>query len=111
MFSFANSTRPACFSARSASTGSTALQGPHHGAQQSITTGFSAWTAAVSKVSSVISRTTAGYRPSETAGQGSEAKGRDLPDRLQDDRLAHLRAADLAVGERDRNLDDPEAGP
>src|SRR5213596_920029 len=47
----------------------------------------------------------------ETVGQGPETKGRDFPDPLQHDRPAHLRAAHLAVGERDRDLDDPEAGP
>src|SRR5204862_3081081 len=34
-----------------------------------------------------------------------------LPDRLGEDRLRHLRRAGLAVDERDRDLDDTEAGP
>src|SRR5439155_10737930 len=42
--------------------------------------------------------------------QSFEAEAWHLPDRLRDDRLRHLRASDLTVCERDRNLDDLEAG-
>src|SRR6187551_953802 len=123
MLSFVNSTRPPSVSARSASTGSTALQGPHQGAQKSTTTGRSARTTSASNVSSSTSRMPETYRcrerpcpgarhpdmALEAAEQSSGAERRHLPDRLEHDPLAHLGAADLAIGERDRNLDDPKA--
>src|SRR5205807_3779377 len=42
------------------------------------------------------------------AQESVESQGGHLPDRFEDDRLRHLRAAGLAVGERDRDLDDFE---
>ena len=47
---------------------------------------------------------------SEPAGQRAQPDQRHLPDRLEHDRAVHLRGAVLAVGERDRDLDDAEAG-
>ncbi len=46
----------------------------------------------------------------QAAQEGGEAERWDLPDRLEHDAAAHLRAADLAVDERDRHFDDAEAG-
>src|SRR6185312_6099819 len=106
MSSFTNLTLP--WSAASAvRTGSTAWHGPHQGAQKSTTTGVSACRTSCSKVASVSSSTAATL---QTAGQCPEAEHRHLPDRLEHDRAAHLRAAVLAVDESDRDLDDPEAG-
>src|SRR5215210_4165480 len=108
MSSFANLTRAPCASSSSRRTGSTARHGPHQGAQKSTTTGVSGCRTSCSKVASVSSSTRAMLQaPPERA----EAQRRDLPDRLEHDPAAHLRAAALAVGERDRNLDDAEAGP
>src|SRR5919198_2188381 len=41
---------------------------------------------------------------------GAQAEKRHFPDRLEEDRAAHLRHAFLAVGEADRHLGDAEAG-
>src|SRR5689334_7012242 len=106
MFSLTNSTfsvSPAICS----STGVTALQGPHHGAQKSTTTGLPASSTSCSNVASVTSR----IGPSlQTARQASQPHERHLPHRFEHDRAAHLRVAVLAVDERDRHLDHAEAG-
>src|SRR5262249_44987968 len=47
---------------------------------------------------------------SDLAPNCSQSQSGHLPDRLEDDRPAHLGAADLAVDELDRHLDDAEAG-
>src|SRR2546421_10208837 len=108
MFSLANSTSPRCSSASCSRMGDTARQGPHHGAQKSTTTGLAAPRTSCSKVASVTSRTPAMLA---TSSGPPEPEQGHLPDRLQHDRAAHLRAADLAVDERDRHLDDAEARP
>src|SRR5690349_2695866 len=108
MSSFTNLTRPSCSSARAASTGSTARHGPHHGAQKSTTTGVSARRTSASKPASVTSSTECRLQP---AGECAEAQHRHLPESLEHDRAAHLRAALLAVDEADRHLDDAEPGP
>src|SRR5437773_34836 len=43
--------------------------------------------------------------------ESPEPHERHLPHRLEHDRPAHLRVSLLAVAERDRHLDDAEAGP
>src|SRR6266550_810212 len=107
MSSFTKPTRSPCSASSSAKIGSTALQGPHHGAQKSTTTGLPACRTSWSKLSSPTSctRTTL-----QAACQPPEAQGRHLPDRLEHDPTTHLRATALAVDERDRHLDNPEAG-
>src|SRR5262245_56236669 len=102
MSSFANTTRPASSSSSSAKTGSTARQGPHHGAQKSTTTGVSARRTSCSKVASVSSSTATML---QAAGQRPEPKHGHLPDRLDDDAVTHLRATFLPVDEADRHLD------
>src|SRR4029453_15864780 len=126
MSSFANTMRPESSSSSCARIGSTARQGPHHGAQKSTTTGVSACRTSCSKLASVSSSTPAmlptgarakPVRPlsgiasdaSETARQCPEPQYGDLPDSLGDDGVAHLRAAVLAVDEADRHLDHAEA--
>src|SRR6188508_3408737 len=108
MSSLANLTRPSCSSASWAKIGSTARQGPHQGAQKSTTTGVSACRTSCSKVASVSSSTLATL---QAPGEGAEAEDGHLPDRLEHNAAAHLRAAVLAVDEGDRHLDDAEAGP
>src|SRR3954471_4054094 len=108
MSSLANLTRPSCAAASSVRIGSTARHGPHHGAQKSTTTGFADCRTSCSKVASVSSSTTSTL---QTAEEGADTEKRHLPDRLEHDRAAHLRAAVLAVDEGDRHLDDAEAGP
>src|SRR5580700_6737859 len=106
MSSFTNST----FSVPSAScssTGATARQGPHHGAQKSTTTGRSARSTSCSKLSSLTARIVE-LRLAPT-GERAQAQQRYAPGRLRDDPLAHLRVAALAIGERDRHLADAEA--
>src|SRR4051812_26939313 len=127
MSSLANLTRPSCAAASSVRIGSTARHGPHHGAQKSTTTGFADCRTSCSKVASVSSSTTSmlstgdraepGRPPSgiasdasEPAEEGADTEKRHLPDRLEHDRAAHLRAAVLAVDEGDRHLDDAEPG-
>src|SRR3954451_4559850 len=107
MSSLANLTRPSCSAASSARIGSTARQGPHQGAQKSTTTAVSACRTSCSKVASVSSSTGPTL---QAAHQRPEPEDRHLPDRLEHDPAAHLRAAMLAVDERDRDLDDAEAG-
>src|SRR5205823_3788531 len=94
MSSFANLTRGPYSSSSWRKIGSIAWHGPHQGAQKSTTTGPSAWRTSCSKVASLSSCTAPMLQP-------TEAKRRDLPDRLEKDRLAHLRAAPLAIDERD----------
>src|SRR3954447_12294619 len=55
-FSFTISILPACSAAISSSTGATRRQGPHHAAQKSTRTGFSACSTSFSNVASVTSR-------------------------------------------------------
>src|SRR4051812_44947946 len=107
MSSLANFTRPSCSAASSVRIGSTARQGPHHGAQKSTTTGVEDCRTSCSKVASVSSSTRSTL---QTAEEGAETENGHLPDRLEHDRAAHLRAAVLAVDEGDRDLDDAEAG-
>src|SRR5436309_10116833 len=105
MFSFANSTFPRDVPSSSARIGSTALHGPHHGAQKSSTTGTSAPRTSRSNVLSVTSNTppdgTRGPPPgswrSQPAGEGGEPEQRHAPDGFDDDRPAHLRAAPRAI--------------
>src|SRR5919204_4457703 len=106
MSSFANLIRPPCACSRSANTDSTARQGPHQGAQKSTTTGVSARSTSFSKLASVTVCTSAML---ETPQEGGAAQSRHLPDRLEHDVAAHLRAADGAVDERDRHLDHAKA--
>src|SRR5262249_1791423 len=107
MSSLTNRTRPSCSWARAASTGSTAWHGPHHGAQKSTTTGMSACSTSASKLASVTASTACRLQAS---GERPEPEKRHLPDRLEHDRTAHLRAAVHAVDEGDRHLFDPESG-
>src|SRR3954447_338585 len=107
MSSLANLTRPSCSAASSVRIGSTARQGPHHGAQKSTTTGVEECRTSCSKVASVSSSTRSTL---QTAEEGAGTENGHLPDRLEHDRAAHLRAAVLAVDEGDRDLDDAEAG-
>src|SRR5689334_3808916 len=107
MSSLANLIRWPCSSSSWRSTGSTARQGPHQGAQKSTITGVSARRTSCSKVSSVSSFTRPMLQPSR---EGSEAQRRDLPDRLEHDAAAHLRASLLAIDESDGYLDHAEAG-
>src|SRR3954467_7187242 len=106
MSSLANLTRPSCAAASSVRIGSTARHGPHHGAQKSTTTGFADCRTSCSNVASVSSSTRSTL---QTAEEGAKTENRHLPDRLEHDRAAHLRAAVLAVDEGDRDLDDAEA--
>src|SRR5919206_4620770 len=108
MSSLANVTRPSYSEASCSSTGSTARHGPHHGAQKSTTTGVCERRTSSSKVASVICCTDPRL---QLAGDGPEAQRRHLPDRLEHDRAAHLRAAFLAVDEGDRDLRDAKSGP
>ena len=80
--------------------------GPHHGAQKSTTTGLPAWSTSCSKLASVTSRiadqVTDGRRaPSRSSGTFQIASST----------IARLifEWPVLAVGERDRDLDDAEA--
>src|SRR5437588_4849203 len=107
MFTFAKTIRSPCCEERSSRIGSTARQGPHQGAQKSTTTGVSAWRTSASKLSSVTSITRTML---QTARESGRAQGRHLPDRLEHDSPAHLGASHLAVDERDRHLEDAEAG-
>src|SRR5579871_3601604 len=100
MFTFVNS-MPWCSSASASSTGWTARQGPHHGAQKSTTTGLSACRTSASNVSSVTSFTA---RSLQSPRERAEPQQRDAPDGFQDDRAAHLRVALGAVDEDDRHL-------
>src|SRR5207248_6434117 len=95
-------------SGSSARAGSIARHGPHHGAQKSTTTGRSAPSTSSSNRASVTSSTSPMLQAAEQRGR---PEGRYLPDRLEHDRAAHLRAAGLAVDEADRHLDDAEARP
>src|SRR6476646_2383438 len=106
MSSLPNTTRSPCSVSSSCRIGSTALHGPHHGAQKSTITGRSACRTSCSKFWSVSSSTAAMLQAAE---QCLEAEERHLPDRLEDDCAAHLRVAFLAVGEADRDLGDAEA--
>src|SRR3954447_14535113 len=106
MSSLPNTTRSPCSVSSSCRIGSTALHGPHQGAQKSTITGRSACRTSRSKFSSVSSSTAAMLQAAE---QRLEAEKRHLPDRLEHDRAAHLRVALLAVREADRDLDDTEA--
>src|SRR5258705_4745989 len=99
MSSFTNSTLPVV-PASSSRAGSIALHGPHHGAQKSTTTGFPDCSTSRSNVSSVTER----------IASPSDPEQRNAPDRLEDDRPAHLRLPDDAVDEGDRDLDHLEAG-
>src|SRR5919199_554164 len=47
----------------------------------------------------------------QASREGAEPERRNLPDRLEHDAPAHLRAAALAVDECDRHLEHAEAGP
>src|SRR5207253_9831297 len=105
MSSFTNSTLSVS-PASCSSTGVTARQGPHHGAQKSTTTGFPARRTSRSKLASVTSRTRNRLQPPR---ERPDAQERHAPHGLEHDRAAHLRVALLAVGERDRHLDDAEA--
>src|SRR6202008_3803275 len=96
MSSFTNPTRSPCSSSSWAKIGSTALHGPHHGAQKSTTPGRPACRTSCSKLSSPTSRTEATL---QAAGQRPEAQDRHLPDRLEHDGAAHLGAAALTVDE------------
>src|ERR1700675_4937857 len=100
MSSFTNSTL-SVVSASSSSAGSIALQGPHHGAQKSTTTAFPDWRTSRSNVSSVTDR---------ISSLSTDPEQRHAPDRLEDDRPAHLRLPGHPVDERDRDLDHLEAG-
>src|ERR1700722_17588715 len=86
------------------STGLTARQGPHHGAQKSTTTGLSALRTSCSKLASVTSRIP--MPRLQAPAQRPQPQLRDLPCRLGDDPLAHLRMPALAVAEGDRHLAD-----
>src|SRR4051812_29212914 len=108
MSSLANLTRPSCAAASSVRIGSTARHGPHQGAQKSTTTGVEDCSTSSSKVASVSSSTASTLH---TAEEGADTQNRYLPDRLEHDRTAHLRAAVLPVDEGDRHLDDAKAGP
>ena len=99
--------RRSCSAASCSRTGSTARHGPHHGAQKSTTTGPSPWSTSCSKLASVTSRTTRDATDGRR-GRGSGAAG-TFQIASSTIVLAHLRAADLAVDERDRHLDDAEA--
>src|SRR5436309_1891835 len=107
MSSFANLTLGPYCSSSWRSTGSTARQGPHQGAQKSTITGVSARRTSCSKVASVSSFTRAMLQP---PSERPEPQQRHLPHRLEDDAAAHLRASSLPVDEGDRHLDDAEAG-
>src|SRR4029453_4616567 len=100
MFSFVNSILPPARFSSCSSTGVIAWHGPHHGAQKSTSTGFSARRTSVSKLASVTSR---------TATKRTQPEEGHLPDALEHDRVTHLRASDLTVDEHDRHLDDAEA--
>src|SRR3954447_7897047 len=106
MSSLPNTTRSPCSVSSSCRIGSTALHGPHQGAQKSTTTGRSACRTSRSKFSSVSSSTAAMLQAAE---ERLEAEERHLPDRLEHDRAAHLRLTLLAVREADRDLHDAEA--
>src|SRR2546430_178249 len=108
MLSLTKSTCPWCASASCSRIGWTARQGPHHGAQKSTTTGRFEASTCSSNRTSVTSSTGSML---QTTPQRGDAEQRDLPDRLEHDRAAHLRAAGFAVDEPDRNLDDAEARP
>src|SRR5690349_25128222 len=88
------------------STGVTARQGPHHGAQKSATTGFPACSTSSSKESSLTSRIASTL---QTASERTQTDERDLPHCLHHDRTAHLGVPLLAVDERDRHLHHAEA--
>src|SRR5205814_536668 len=90
MSSLTKPTRSPCSASSSARIGSTALHGPHQGAQKSTTTGRPAWRTSCSNVLSPTSSTPATL---QAACERPEAQRRDLPDRLEHDRAAHLRAA------------------
>src|SRR3954471_19837437 len=100
-----------CECARSSSSSClcAALHGPHHGAQNSTTTGASERRTSRSKLSSVTSNTPAPYR-SEPPAERRPPERPDLPHSLEHDPAAHLRGPLLAVGERDRDLDDAKPG-
>ena len=71
--------------------------GPHQGAQKSTTTGLSA--CSTSRLERLVGDL-AHRRPSARSGRAArEPQQRHLPDRLEHDRAAHLRAAVLAVDE------------
>src|SRR5438046_4489582 len=106
MSSLPNLTRWPCSCSSSRKIGSTARQGPHHGAQKSTTTGPSASSTSCAKFASVSSCIGSML---QLAQQGPEAERRYLPDRLEHDRPAHLRMTFLAVDEPDRHLGDAEA--
>src|ERR1700688_2328224 len=106
MFTFTNSILSVSASSPSSRT-VTAWQGEHQGAQKSTATGRPAWRTSSSKLASVISRTDSRL---QAAAQRLDPQQRHLPDRLGDDRLAHLGVPELAVGEGDRHLDHAEAG-
>src|SRR5512132_242270 len=93
MFIFVKTTRSPASCSRPSSTGVIAWQGPHQGAQKSTTTGTSARSTCSSNVSSVTST---------TGSKGSQPHGRDLPHRLEHDRLDPLRAAHRPVDDVDR---------
>ena len=50
-------------------------------------------------------------RRTQALGAARDAPAGDPPQRLADDAAAHLAGAVLALDERDRHLDDPEARP
>src|SRR5437588_9960818 len=101
MSSLTKPTRSPCSASSSARIGSTALHGPHQGAQKSTTTGRPAPRTSASKLSSVTSRIAVTLHTGPQQGAA--------PDGLVKDRAAHLRVSALAVGERDRHLDHAEA--
>src|SRR6266568_6141115 len=100
MFSRATGTRSPSFS----STGSSAVQGRHQGAQKSTMTGSAA--IASSNVAGPSSRMPWMLQP---PSECREPQPRYVHDRLEEDRSAHLRDAFGAVGEPDRHFDDGEA--